>query len=93
MIMTKLNNTALPPLNSGGPCSNYRLKFCLSVVLRLDVWGFSKRLQIIIVFLEFKVTTMVAVNYSIFRVVTPLICHKFVNVSKKRNLCFLILSV
>jgi hypothetical protein len=43
MIMTKPNNTAPPPLNSGGSVSNYRLKFCLSVVLWVDVWGFSKR--------------------------------------------------
>jgi len=44
MIMTKLNNTAPPAFNSGGAGSNYRLKFWMFVVLRMDVWGLSKRL-------------------------------------------------
>jgi len=65
MITTKLNNTAPPSLNSGGPDSNYLLKFCLSLVLRIYVWVSQNVCKIIFFFLEFQVIAVVDVNYSL----------------------------
>lgn len=51
------------------------------------MFGVSQNVcKINVVFLEFQVIAVVAVNYSLLWVVTPLICQKFVKVSKKCNL-------